>query len=171
MKNFDQQLLSFFSTNNIRFDYHEHVPVFTVEESEDIKHTIPGTHTKNLFLTDKKWGFYLVSIEANKRFPIKLFRKQLGTKELSFASAEQLYEKLHLTPWSVSLFWLIYDLPPSVHVFIDQDLRNAPHVWRHPNRNDATIVLDHEMIEVFLAATTHQSHILVFNEDIINIIN
>ena len=171
MKNFDKQLLAFLHNNDISFDYHEHVPVFTVEESEDIKHTIPGTHTKNLFLTDKKWGFYLVSIEAHKRFPIKAFRKWLGTKELSFASAEQLYEKLHLTPWSVSLFWLIYDLPPSVQVFIDKDLRDAHHVWRHPNRNDATIVLDHKMVEKFLATTAHHTHILACNEKIINIIN
>ena len=104
MKNFDPALLSFLTTHRIDFDYYEHIPVFTVEESEQIKHDIPGTHTKNLFLTDKKGGFYLVSIAAQKRFPVNLFRKQLGTKELSFASAEDLYAKLHLTPGSVSLF-------------------------------------------------------------------
>lgn len=165
MNNFDPTLLNYLTSENIEFEYYEHVPVFTVEESEQIKNTIPWAHTKNLFLTDKKWWFYLVSIAAHKRFPVNLFRKQLGTKELSFASAEQLYEKIRLTPWSVSLFWLMYDTPPDVHVYLDQDLRIAPFVGRHPNRNDATIILAHSMIEKFLQNTGHLVHIISFDDN------
>ncbi|MBP6256575.1 hypothetical protein KA405_02375 [Patescibacteria group bacterium] len=54
MNNFDPQLLSFFQKNKNSFDYYEHIPIFTVEEGEAIKHSIPGKHTKNLFLSDKK---------------------------------------------------------------------------------------------------------------------
>jgi len=164
MKNFDIQLLQFLREHAILFDYFEHIPVFTVEESEQIKHNIPWTHTKNLFLTDKKWEFYLVSIAAHKRFPINAFRKAVGVKECSFASAEQLYQKLHLIPGSVSLFWLIWDSPPTVHVYLDHDLRAAGHVWRHPNRNDATIVLDKVMIKKFLHCTAHQAKSISFDD-------
>ena len=31
-----------------------HQPLFTVEESQALRGTIPGGHTKNLFLKDKK---------------------------------------------------------------------------------------------------------------------
>ena len=164
MKNFDIQLLDFLREHAISFDYYEHIPVFTVEESEQIKHNIPWTHTKNLFLTDKKWWFYLVSIAAHKRFPVNAFRKSLGVKELSFASAEQLYENLHLRPGSVSLFWLIYDQPATVHVYLDHDLRTASQVGRHPNRNDATIVLENTMFKNFLQATTHQAKSISFDD-------
>ncbi len=164
MNNFDQHLLQFLHDHTISFDYYEHVPVFTVEESEQIKHSIPWTHTKNLFLSDKKGCYYLVSISAHKRFPISAFRKAIKKKELSFASAEQLYQRLHLTPGSVSLFWLIYDMPPTVQVYLDDDLRTAPLVGRHPNRNDATIVMDLPMRQKFLHLTGHPVQIITFDE-------
>ena len=34
----------------------EHPPVFTVEEARDLRGAIPGAHSKNLFLKDKKDG-------------------------------------------------------------------------------------------------------------------
>jgi Ala-tRNA(Pro) deacylase len=165
MKNFDPTLLAFFTTHDINFDYYEHPPVFTVEESEQIKHIIPGVHTKNLFLTDKKGWFYLVSIAAQKRLPINAFRKHIKKKELSFSSPEELYEKLHLTPGSVSLFWLIYDLSKSVNVFLDHDIHNASLVGRHPNRNDATICVNQENIEKFLEKTGHKKQIITFDNE------
>ena len=75
MKNFDPTLLSFLNQHNITFDYYEHRPIFTVEEGEDIKYAIPGTHTKNLFLTDKRGQYFLVCVESSKRLPINQFRK------------------------------------------------------------------------------------------------
>ncbi len=168
MQNFDARLLDFFQTHNLTGDYHEHPPVFTVDECEDIKNTIPGFHTKNLFLTDKKWWFYLVSIEADKRFPVTLFRKTLGLKDLSFWSPEQLFEFLQLTPWSVSLFGLIH-APTTLNVFLDHDLRHASHVGRHPNRNDATIVIDHDTLEKFLVLTGHTPQLVQFDEKSVNI--
>lgn len=50
----DPALLQFLETHAILFEYYEHIPLFTVEEAEQIKHQIPGKHTKNLFLSDKK---------------------------------------------------------------------------------------------------------------------
>lgn len=165
MHNFDANLLHFFQQKNLLFDYYEHKPIFTVEEGEAIKHTIPGKHTKNLFLTDKKWGFFLVSIEAHKRFPVNAFRKHLLLKDLSFGTPEQLFEKLNLTPGSVSLFWLINDQPATVHVFIDHDLATAPAVGRHPNRNDATIVVQQKIRQQFLRYTGHEWQAIQFDEN------
>ena len=166
--NFDPKLLSFFLENALQFDYYEHKPIFTVEEGASIKHSIPGKHTKNLFLTDKKWWFYLVSIEAHKRFPVNAFRKYLVLKDLSFWSPEQLYEQLKLTPGSVSLFWLINNQPATLHVFIDHDLRTAPLVGRHPNRKDATICVSHETLVQFLYCTRHEIKSISFNHENIN---
>ena len=39
---------------------HEHRPVFTVAEGDDIKAALPGGHTKNLFLKDRRGGLWLV---------------------------------------------------------------------------------------------------------------
>ena len=37
-----------------------HPPVFRVEEAQALRGKIPGAHTKNLFLRDKKGALYLV---------------------------------------------------------------------------------------------------------------
>ena len=36
-----------------------HPPLFTVEQSQALRGTIPGGHTKNLFLKDKKGALFL----------------------------------------------------------------------------------------------------------------
>jgi Ala-tRNA(Pro) deacylase len=41
---------------NIKHSTMEHPPVFTVAESQGLRDQIPGGHTKNLFLKDKKDG-------------------------------------------------------------------------------------------------------------------
>ncbi len=161
---FDPQLLQFFQIHAIAFDYHEHIPVFTVEESEAVKHLIPWKHSKNLFLSDKKWHYYLVTIEAHKRFPVNLLRKNIWVKELSFGSAEELFAHLHLTPGSVSLFGLMYASPEHISLFIDHDLREADLVGRHPNRNDATLTIDHQNLQKFLTATWFAPTILRFDD-------
>ena len=38
-----------------------HPPLFTVEQSRELRGTIPGAHTKNLFLKDKKGALFLVT--------------------------------------------------------------------------------------------------------------
>lgn len=173
MKNFDPTLFSFLNQHNIVFDYYEHRPIFTVEEWEDIKHTIPGIHTKNLFLTDKRGQYFLVCVESSKRLPINQFRKLIGVKDLSFATPEEMKKILHLTPGSVSLFGLVnlvINSPSFGHlpwqggntlsVYLDKDLRVSKKVWRHPNRNDATIMIDHKNLEKFLHAVSIQPTIL-----------
>lgn len=161
--NWSQALYTYLDTHQIEYTYYEHIPVFTVAESEAIKDSIKSTHTKNLFLTNKQWWFLLVTIEAHKKFPTNALRRYMWLKNLSFWSAEQMLEQLQLTPWSVSLFGLIH-APKSLKVYIDKSLREADLVWRHPNSNDATLVVTHEMLEKFLKTTWHEYQVIDWDE-------
>lgn len=173
MNKFDPTLLSFLQKHTIVFDYYEHRPIFTVEEWEDIKHMIPGMHTKNLFLTDKRGQYFLVCVESSKRLPINQFRKLIWVKDLSFGTPEEMKKVLNLTPGSVSLFGLVNwvknplsfgHLPlqggQQLYLYLDKDLWKAKKVWRHPNRNDATLMIDHENLEKFLRVVGMQPTIL-----------
>ena len=84
MKNFTPSLLCFFQDNNLQCEYHEHPPIFTVEEGEKLKQSLPGLQTKNLFLTDKRGQYRLVCIESSKRLQINQFRKLVGAKDMTF---------------------------------------------------------------------------------------
>lgn len=159
MKNFDPALLSFFEEYKLWFEYYEHEPIFTVEEWEALKQSLPGKQTKNLFLTDKRGQYFLVCIESSKRLAINQFRKLVGAKDMTFWTPEEMKELLWLTPGSVSVFGLIHK-PEQLALYIHQDLWNAEQVGRHPNRNDATIVVSHETLVDFLKIVEIQSKIL-----------
>lgn len=149
MKNVDPTLFSFFQEHNLSYEYFEHPPIFTVEQGEELKQSLPGLQTKNLFLTDKRGQYRLICVESSKRLQINQFRKLVGAKDMTFATAEEMQELLHLTPGSVSIFGLIHK-PENLTLYLDKDLREAELVGRHPNRNDATIVISHETLVHYL---------------------
>jgi hypothetical protein len=84
---------------------------------------------------------------------------------MTFASPEEMKELLHLTPWSVSIFWLIHK-PKNLHLYLDNDLRESDLVWRHPNRNDATIIITHETLVTFFDILHISANILEIWEDL-----
>jgi len=49
-----EDLMKFLSSLGIKVTTHTHVPVFSVSESRGICDHIPGAHTKNLFLRDRR---------------------------------------------------------------------------------------------------------------------
>ena len=48
-----------------------HPPLFTVEQSQALRGTIPGGHTKNLFLKDKKDALFLVTALEDAAIELK----------------------------------------------------------------------------------------------------
>jgi len=70
-----------------------HPPLFTVEQSRKLRGTIPGGHTKNLFLRDKSGAYYLVVASEEAAIEMKSLHRRLGAKgRFSFGSAEALRE-------------------------------------------------------------------------------
>ena len=58
---------------------------------------------------------------------------------------------LGLEPGSVSPFGLINDTDNHVHLFLDDELRNAPTLSFHPNDCRGTVVIRREDFERYLA--------------------
>ena len=67
----------------------EHEAVFTVAESSRLERELPGGHTKNLFLKDKKDRLYLVVALGSAHIDLKTLHKTagLGPPELRQAGA------------------------------------------------------------------------------------
>jgi Ala-tRNA(Pro) deacylase len=81
----------------------EHPPAFTVEQAETLYGHLPGAHTKNLFLRNKKGNrHYLVIVRSDKRVDLKALGGLLGEATLSFASPERLMRYLGVTPGAVT---------------------------------------------------------------------
>ena len=70
-------LFELLSVKNKDFQIHDHDPLFTVEDSENLRGEIKGAHTKNLFLKNKKNNFFLFSCDENAKVDLKLFSKSM----------------------------------------------------------------------------------------------
>ena len=100
-----------------------HPPLFTVEESQALRGEIPGAHTKNLFLKDKKDALFLVVAREEAAIDLKRLHQRIGaTGRLSFGRPELLVETLGVTPGAVTPFGLINDRPPRVQVVLEAAL-------------------------------------------------
>ena len=122
---------------------HRHRPVFTVEESADLHQMMPGAHCKSLFLKDKGGVFLLAVVLAGRRVDLKALGKSPAVPggRLSFASPEALWEKLGVTPGSVTPFALINTGSKGIHVLLDKAMLAYPLVNYHPLQNGATTAI------------------------------
>jgi Ala-tRNA(Pro) deacylase len=138
-----------------------HQPLFTVEASQSLRGTIPGGHTKNLFLKDKKSALYLVTVQEDAAIELKSLHRLLGaTGRFSFGSAEQMLETLGVTPGSVTAFGAINDTAGRVTVVLDADLMTHETINAHPLINTMTTSIKRDDLLTFLKATGHEPRIV-----------
>ena len=144
----------------IAADTHEHKAVFTVAESRPVKAALPGAHSKNLFLKDRKGRFFLVVAQDDTAIDLKRLHEVIGASgRLSFGSAELLRETLGVEPGSVTPFAAANDTAGCVTVVIDQNLTRAERVNFHPLVNTMTTSLTPDELLAFLRSTGHEPRI------------
>ena len=135
----------------ILYKKHEHRAIFTCEEAEEVYADIPGGHSKNLFIRNKKGSrHYLVIIESHKTVDLDSLRETLNESKLGFASPERLRKYLDVTPGSVTPFGLIYDTEKAVTVIVDSDLMKHNILHYHPGVNTATLEIARDDFKSFL---------------------
>jgi len=120
---------------------HGHPPVFTVSEAVALRGALPGGHTKNLFLKDKKGGLWLAVMLEERRTDLKRLADALGAPRFSFGSGELLYEVLGVRPGSVTPFALINDTARRVAVVLDEGMLALDPLNFHPLENDRTTAI------------------------------
>jgi Ala-tRNA(Pro) deacylase len=138
----------------------EHDPVFTVEQSAELRLSLPGAHTKNLFLTDKHGRMVLVVAKDDTKVDLKALAKRLGAGRFSFGKAELLEAVLGISPGSVTPLALINPSAVKVAVVVDQALMDFAEVNCHPLEDSATTRLATEDLIRFIEACGHEASIL-----------
>ncbi|MFN3930351.1 MAG: prolyl-tRNA synthetase associated domain-containing protein [Brevundimonas sp.] len=145
------RLLAWMAEKVVAQTTHDHPPVFRVEEGLELKAAMPGAHTKNLFLKDRKGRLWLISARQDTVIDLKQAPAAMGSDRLSFGNKTLLYETLGLTPGSVTALGLINDVDRRVTLVLDQALWEADIVNFHPLTNTATTALTQADFRRFLA--------------------
>lgn len=134
-------LFAYFDQLGIAHTTHRHRPIFTVEEGAGLKAELPGGHSKNLFLKDKKGQLFLLSALGDAPIDLNAVSKLIGAGRFSFGSPERLMENLGVTPGSVTLFALINDRERKVTLLLDEGFFAHDPVNFHPLENNATTAI------------------------------
>ena len=143
----------------------EHPPLFTVADSQSLRGEIPGGHTKNLFLKDKKDNFFLVTVEEDAVVDLKSIHQLIGAaSRVSFGKPEKLMEYLGVIPGSVTVFGAVNDTAHNVQVILDADLMKHDVINGHPLPNEATTSIKRDDLVAFLKSTGHEPRILAVSE-------
>jgi Ala-tRNA(Pro) deacylase len=133
-----------------------HPPLFTVEQSQGLRGAIPGCHTKNLFLKDKKGALYLVTAPEDAAIELKSLHRRLGaTGRFSFGSADQMLDVLGVTPGAVTPFGAINDTAGLLTIVLDSGLMQNAVINAHPLVNTMTTSIRRDDLVKFLESTGH----------------
>lgn len=157
------RLLQWMADNGIAHVTREHPAVFRVEEGLELKAAMPGAHTKNLFLKDKKGKLWLISARQDTVIDLKRLPRSIGSDRLSFGNEALLWETLGLRPGSVTALGLINDPEHRVTFILDQALWDADIVNFHPLTNTATTALGQADFRRFLALIRREPLVVDFD--------
>ena len=132
-----------------------HPPVFTVEEAKALRGDLPGAHTKNLFVRDKKGAMCLVVALEDRPVDLKALAPKIGMKRVSFGSADRLMQFLGVIPGAVTPFAVVNDHAQRVAVALDRGLAEIEWWNFHPVDNAKTTTLRGEDMVRFLESVGH----------------
>ena len=154
------ELFAYLNTLGIPHRTVTHPAVFRVDESRELRGQIPGAHTKNLFLRDKKGAVYLVVALEDAAIELKSLHRLLGASgRFSFGSAELMRELIGVEPGSVTPFAAINDKDLRVTVVLDAAMMAHAVLNFHPLTNTATTTIARDDLVRFLEATGHKPRI------------
>jgi Ala-tRNA(Pro) deacylase len=160
-----QDLFAFLDRLNIAFETVEHEALFSVEQSKHLRGKIPGAHTKNLFLTDRKDRLFLVVAGEEAKIDLKSLHHKIGASgRLSFGKPAQMQETLGVTPGSVTPFGAINDRENRVRVALDAELLRHNPLNFHPLVNTMSTRIGADDLVRFLEATGHKPLIVPLSE-------
>ena len=156
------RLLAWMAERRIGHTTHDHPAVFRVEEGVEMKAALPGAHTKNLFLKDKKGRLWLISARQDTTIDLKRAPAVIGSDRLSFGNEALMWETLGVRPGSVTALGLINDLERRVTFVLDRRLWEADIVNFHPLVNTATTALAQADFRRFLETLQRSEFVVDF---------
>jgi Ala-tRNA(Pro) deacylase len=154
------ELFAYLDSLGIAHKTVDHPAAFRVGEARELRGQIPGAHTKNLFLRDKKAAPFLVVALEDAAIELKSLHRRLGASgRFSFGSAELMRELIGVEPGSVTPFAVINDAGRRVTVVLDAAMMAHDVLNFHPLRNTGTTTISRQGLLTFLQATGHTPRI------------
>jgi Ala-tRNA(Pro) deacylase len=159
-------LLAYLAMLGVETETVDHPALHTVEDSRALRGDIPGGHTKNLFVKDKRGQFFLLVLGETTAVDLKRVHEKIGAQgRVSFGSAEILEEVWGVQPGAVTPFGAINDQAGRVRVVLDEAMMRHERLNFHPLINTRTTGLATADLLKFLRATGHQPLVVALGRE------
>ncbi|HEY1452262.1 MAG TPA: prolyl-tRNA synthetase associated domain-containing protein [Roseiarcus sp.] len=161
-----ENLLDYLGSLSIEAETVDHPALHTVEDSRALRGDIPGGHTKNLFVKDKKNRLFLLVMGETTEIDLKRVHEKIGAQgRVSFGSAELLEEVWGVRPGAVTPFGAINDVAGRVSVILDEAMMRHQRLNFHPLVNTRTTGLASADLMKFLRATGHEPLVVALGQE------
>jgi len=161
-----EDLLDYLGSLSITAETVDHPALHTVEDSRALRGDIPGGHTKNLFVKDKKNRLFLLVLGETTAIDLKRVHEKIGAQgRVSFGSAELLEEVWGVRPGAVTPFGAINDQAGRVRVVLDEAMMRHRRLNFHPLVNTRTTGLASADLVKFLRATGHEPLVVALGQN------
>ncbi|MBS9335829.1 YbaK/EbsC family protein [Fructobacillus papyrifericola] len=136
----ETEALALLKEAGVSYKRYEHPALHHLGDLGAPKDFIP---MKNLLLKTKKDGRFYLFLTMQERIDFKLLAKAIGTSksQLNFASPEELFSLMAVTPGTVNPLALERDREKRIFLLVDEAVVSANQVAVHPNQNEATVVM------------------------------
>jgi len=132
---------------------HEHPPLRTVADAHAHWDALEGAQVKNLFFKDAGNQLWLVVVPGDPRMDTKAMATLIGSRRLSFGSADLLREVLGVEPGAVTPLAVMNDATRRVRTVLHAGLLQEKLVLVHPLLNTATLQVTPAELLRFMTAT------------------
>ena len=161
-----EDLIAYLGSLSIASETVDHPALHTVEDSRALRGDIPGGHTKNLFVKDKKDRLFLLVLGEEAAVDLKRVHEKIGAQgRVSFGSADLLEKVWGVRPGAVTPFGAINDRGGRVRVVLDEAMMRHERLNFHPLVNTRTTGLASADLLKFLRATGHEPLVVALGQD------
>jgi prolyl-tRNA synthetase len=161
----DNKAISLLNDLGLESTTYAHPNLFSVEEQNSLSSVLGGDFTKNLFLRDKKYGMYLVTVLSHQEVNLKTLasKLQLSGANFRFGDEALLQEKLQITRGCVGPLALVNDVSNEIKFVLDQGLSASEIVNSHPLRNDRTTSISSAALFAYCRHLNHEPILVDFS--------
>jgi len=145
----------------ISYEYVTNDVVRTMDECVEIDTALACEVRKSILLTNKRHTtFFLIVLPAHKNLDVKALEAKIGVSGLSFASGEEMQEKLSVSPGALTVMSVISDLDDYVQVIIDQEVMDEEFFACNTGTNQRHIKIKTADLSKYLKSVHHRVKIV-----------
>lgn len=161
MNKLEEKIFLLLDQLKISYEYVTNDVVETMDECIEIDKVLECEVRKSILLTNKKHTtFFLIVLPAHKNLDVKALEAKIGVSGLSFASEDEMQERLSVLPGALTVLSVVEDIDDYVQVIIDKSVMDSEYFACNTGTNERHIKIKTNDLSKYLKNVHHRVKII-----------